>query len=277
MKGVIRNRPIVYSIILAMLTSILWGASAPLVRIMSAKCQDWVTPLLLIAVNVMFFAIAAILLGKVNGIDGFRHIFKIEGITKGILAIMPVAIFFAFTLIANIDSISGASVENPAVFSLMILVELVSSLVQNTIFRGLLTIALLIKHSTTKSERVKSIFKAPAMYLFIIYIPANIINTGSLNFMQLVNTFIVGAGLCAAYLYSKNLMSLVLIQGIWQALGYAINALGLGSDNQLLAPPAAIAYIVILILIVVFSVIFARRAEPFVLDGEMRAANKDNP
>jgi len=194
------------------------------------------------------------------------HVFKARGLAKGALVLIPVIAYFLLEVSLNIGSITDINSENIGALPLVAAMQVTSALMQNALFRGLLVTALFVKLNSTKNERVKSVFRASVLYL-AIYIPMNILNTGSLELMQLVNTFIVSLGFCSAYLYSKSLISLILVQGIWQILGSAIDVFGVDSYVQI-TPLALVILLAILISIVIFAIVFSRRAEPFVFAAD---------
>jgi len=258
----IRNSPVVFSIIFTLLISILWGATTIFLQgLLGYETQ--MPPLIITGIFITFTVVAVVLLGIINRINGFKHVFKVKGFIKGLLVLIPAMAFFAFGLAINASGDANVNVGDIWNFSLTALMEAAAALMANVLFRGLFVTALFIKLSRTKSERVKSVFIASALYL-VIYIPLSILNTGSIEPMQLINTFVVGLGFCAAYMYSKNLMSLVAVQGVWQILGSAFDFFGIGENVQVVPTPLLfIVLAAILISIVVFAVIFSRRAEPF--------------
>ncbi|MCL2170438.1 MAG: hypothetical protein FWB74_10510 [Defluviitaleaceae bacterium] len=235
----IKSSPVFFSIIATFIISAVWLGSMVILQEFGQLAFS--------GAHILFALIAVLLLGKINQLGGFKHTFKIEGIVKSLFALLPVMVFVAFALVST-DGFDFANIEN---FTLTAFFQTTSSLVQNVLFRGLLVTALLIKLSQDEDERVKSIFIASALYL-IIYIPLNIINHGMIGIMQIITTFVVGAGFCSAYLYSKNLLGLVLVQSVWYILASA-------TEGYAQSP----FLIIILAGIVAFAVIFAKRAKPF--------------
>ena len=257
----IKGKPVAFSIISTLILSAFLIGITLFFRGRFEE-HDLIVPMLISTVlNIVFAALAAYLLGVINQVNGFRFVFKTKGLAKGLLVLIPVATFFIFGSIINTDLTSEANIENVWFLPVTAFMQATSALMQNVLFRGLLVTALLIKLSGTEKERVRGVFRASALYL-IIYIPLNILNGSGIGLMQIINTFIVGAGFCAAYLYSKNLMSLVLVQGAWQISDSVIYFLGF-ERHTLFSLPLFIALVAILILIVVFAVRFSKRAEPF--------------
>jgi len=267
----IKNSPIAASTISAFVLSLLYGGSIFFLWSLSEQLGRQTLSLTSSTINVAFTILAVILLGMINQTSGFKHVFKVDGIKKGLLALIPVTMFFLLNLMINTGSITNLHIESIGKFLAIAVMQFTSALVQIVLFRGLLTTALFVKLSSTESERVQNMFKASALYL-IIYIPLNMLDGANIGLMQLINTFVVGVGLCAAYLYSKNLLSIVLVQGLWQALG---SIMGLFSTNTYpqLTLWVLIAWLIILLSIVTFAIKFSKRAEPFLLQGEHNYAS----
>jgi len=257
----IRSNPVFYSILFGLILSFLLGGFTLFFQGLHEQVETFSLSIIFSAVNVVFVVFSAALLGVIIQGNGFKYIFKMRGTVKALIALLPVISFFVFSLLVNANSMIFSDTEGLSVFPIIAVSQITSAFVQNVLFRGLLVTALLAKFSSTKGGRVKSVFIASALYL-IIYVPLNVIS-GGVEFMQIINTFVVGSGFCAAYLYSKNLLGLIAVQGIWMVLGSAITAFG--TENHATFPPIlGIAMLFILVMIVIFAVLFSRRAEPFV-------------
>lgn len=257
----IRNSPVALSIISTFVITALWMASTVFGQ--SQFTGTLAISLVRAIINIAFAMVAVFLLGRINQINGLRHVFNLNRLGSGLFALLPVTAFFLFGLTIATAGISSIATDDISIFPIIAFNQLTSAFMQNVIFRGLLITALFIKLSGTQGERVKSIFKASALYL-VIYILLNILNGNHIEPMQLANTFIVGAGFCAAYMYSKNLLSLILVQSIWQIADSAIETFGVSADPQF-TPLSLIAMLAILISIVVFAIKFSKRAEPFII------------
>jgi len=265
MKEKIQAKPIAYSIIFTIILSLSWGISTSFIQNRLEHLEVQLLSLLISATTVVFATLAIFLLGVINHTCGFKHVFRREGFAKGCFALLPVMAFFVLTFVINSSGSMELKSGNLGLFPFIVLEEMTSAFVQTILFRGLLISALFIGKSSTESERVRSVFKGAALF-WTMYALIGILDSESLPFMQLVNTFIVSAGVCSAYMYSRNLLSLVLVQGAWQALGSVLNLLsvnGYAYAGSQLTPPVAVVYVVILIAIVVFAVVFSRRAERF--------------
>ena len=212
----------------------------------------------------MFTIFAVILFGLINKTNGFKHAFKAEGFSKGLKALIPAIVFFTFALlIFNVGGVLNINAESPWAIPAIILMSVTSALVQVLLFRGLLITALFVKRSSTEKERVQSIFVASLLFL-IIYILFNILSPNPIGLMQLINTFVMSMSFGAAYLYSKNLMSLVLVQGAWQSINAVIGLFTVESNNQI-SLPVLIPFTAILVFVAVFAVKYSKRADPFVI------------
>jgi len=258
----IQNSPIAFSIIFTIILVAFWGAAALFV---TEAFEQFGVQLYLLASsvnNIAFTIIAVILFGLVNKTNGFKHTFKANGFSKGLKALIPAAVFFTFGLLITGGALD-LNAESPWVIPAIILMSVTSALVQVLLFRGLLITALFVKRSSTEKERVQSIIMASLLFL-IIYILFNILSPNPVGLMQLINTFVMSMSFGAAYLYSKNLMSLVLVQGTWLSLDAVIGLFRVEYNNEI-SLPALIPFTAILVFAAVFAVKYSKRAEPFVI------------
>jgi len=257
----IRSKPVLYSILFGLILSFLLGGFTLFFRGLHEQVGTLTLSIIFSVVNVVFAVFVVALLGVIIQDNGFKYVFKIKGTVKALIALLPVISFFIFGLLVNAHLMIFSNTEGLNIFPIIAVSQITSAFVQNVLFRGLLVTALLVKFSNTKGGRVKSVFISSALYLFV-YIPLNVIS-GDVEFMQIINTFVVGAGFCAAYLYSKNLLGIIAIQGVWMVLDSAIASFGI--ENYATFPPfVGIAMLFILVMIVIFAVLYSRRAEPFI-------------
>ena len=266
----IRSRPIGFSIISTLVLSVFLGGAALFIQGQHEQPNTQAT-LMFSAVNIILTVFAIVLLGLINQTNGFKFVFKAKGFGKGLLALLPVAAFFVFNLMINargISDIEGTLIENLGIFSVITFEQMISSFVQNVVLRGLLIVALFIKFSDTERRRVQSILKASLLYL-AFYIPLRIFIDDGVGAMQLVNTFVVNTGFCAAYMYSRNLLSLVFVKGLWLTFESVINSIGTSDYPLFTLPTFAFLAIwaIILISIIIFAIKFSKRAEPFSCSG----------
>lgn len=265
MREKLKAKPITYSIIFTIILSLSWSISTSFMQNRLEHLEVQVLSLLISATTVVFAALAILLLGVINQTCGFKHVFKREGFAKGCFALLPVMAFFVLTLINNSSGAMELKSGNLGLLPFIALEEMTSAFVQTVLFRGLLISALFLAQSNTESERVRSVLKGAALF-WVMYALVGVLDSGSLPVMQLINTFIVSVGMCAAYLYSRNLLSLALVQGTWQSLGSASELLfANGYGERQMVPASAIVYIAILILIAICAIRFSRRAEIFVV------------
>ena len=260
MTAKIRNSPIALSIIFTLMLTVLFIVPALFLQDYFEQLGTLTQWLLSSVINIIVAVIAMILLGIVNETNGFKHVFKTKGLAKGLIVLIPATLLFIF---GYMISLRGAvTADNVHIWTILfaVLSAATSALMQNILFRGLLATALLVKHSGSEKVRVRSVFKAAALF-WVVYILMHAISGNGIGHMQLVNTFIVGSALFAAYLYSRNLMSLVLAQWAWGTLGSVMNLFVVEGYTQV--PLLVIAWVAILALIVVFTVKFSKRAEPF--------------
>lgn len=261
----IKSKPVIFSIILTFLLTILWIAATLL---MQGFGQPGSLTLLIISasVNITLAVLATVLMGMINGINGLKYAFKTKGLKKGLKALIPTVPFVLFGLIISMSSAINTDNVNIAGIPLMAIFAAASAFMQTALFRGLLATALFVRLSGTERERIRSAFSASALFL-IMYVLIHIFSGNHIEAMQLVNTFVMGAAFCAAYLYSRNLMCLILLQGIWQFLSFLIGLFIVESPDTV-SPLALIPLAAILILMIGFAVRSCKRAEPFRLSLE---------
>jgi len=262
----IAKKPVALSIISALVLSAFWIIAQIILSHIFEHPESQTSFFMRAAINIAFAVFAVVFFCIVHRVNGFKHIFTTKGLAIGLLALLPVSAFFLFGLMLNASGMSNADAENIRIFPAIAFIQITSAFIQNVLFRGLLITALFIRFSNTKNERIKSVFKAAALYL-VIYIPLNIFINGGIELMQLINTFIVGAGFCTAYLYSRNILSLIIIQGVWQVLGSAINLFGTNGEPTV-SPLLFIVLVVILISIIVVAIKLSKCAEPFILEEQ---------
>ena len=257
----LQNRPILFSVVFTLVIAIGMGITQMLIRALFVPNSLQLSATLASVAWIVLSIVAVMFLGAINQINGFKFVFSSNGFAKGILACVPLVVFFAFNLIVRIINVESMTFENPGGFTMVALMQAIAAFLQNIVFRGLLITALFVKYSEKENDRVKSILKASALYL-LAYIPLSILNTGGVELMQLVNTFVVGAGMCGAYMYSKNLLSLTLVQGVWHILGVAIDFFGIEESVQ-----ASLLMLAVLlniwVIIIVGAVVFGKRAKVF--------------
>jgi len=250
MVKTLRTRPVFYSVIATLVLSIIFAVGMATFQFAAGVA----------IVNIAIAALAIFMLGVINETNGFRHVLRADGFAKGLVVLIPVAAFFIFGAVVNAIGTTYVGFGDMSTLFSDIFVQITSAFMQNVLFRGLLVTAVLVKYSQTEKGRVKGVFIAAAMYL-IVYIPMNLMG-GSISLMQLINTMVAGVGMCAAYMYSKNLLSLIALQAAWMVADVVIGhiAEGGGAEIPLLA---LIPLLLILVWIVVFAVRFSKRAEVF--------------
>ena len=256
----IRSKPIYYSFILTLLLMVLYAAFAFIVQGLFQQLS-YLKLLVGSMANIVVTILAVLLLGTINHTNGFKLLFKTKGLAKGLYVLIPVVPFILLGVFVNATGRTSTGMENFWAIPLVGFLAMTSAFMQTALFRGLLATALLVKFSSTEKERVKSVFKASAMF-FIIYIMFHVLSGDTVGLVQLVNTFIIGAGFCAAYLYSKNLLCLALFRGAWQMLDSVVDLFVIEGYRQI-SPLLLFIWTVILVSVVVFTIRYSKRAEPF--------------
>jgi len=264
MTSKLQTNSIASSIILTLIVAFLWGFTSPFVRWIAEPHGLLASSTLTSVINIAFALITIALLGVINQTCGFKHVFKTEGFVKGLPAILPIMAFAALKLVFASSNEVYVSSENFRAFPALAFIRLTSVLMETVLFRGLLVTALFIKASRTEGERIRSVFKAAAWF-WVIYTILNVLTTGHLDLMALINTFVMSAGFCAAYMYSKNLMIPAFGYAIWSVFGVWIDSSVVNNYIQP-TPLSVVAVVGVLVFILVFAVRFSLRAEVFCLD-----------
>jgi len=252
----ITENPVKFSVISAFGLALFWRGA---IIFAGEIFEENVSGILSVSViNIFAAAFAMFLLGVANRKNGFKMVFRAKGFVKGLKALFPVAILFTVFLLFGVIPAEYMRFENLEFLPGIIVVIATTIFTQIILAWGLLVTALLYKESGTSRARVRAVFKGTALFL-VLYI----IMQGNVGPVQLVNTFIAGAGMCAAYMYSKNLLNLAMVQITYHVLGSVIDLTAVGDTTQI--PVVLIAPLVgAWVFVIVFAVKFARRAESFV-------------
>ena len=259
----LQKNPIAASIALTLILLVLWVFTSPFVLGLFEPHGLLASSLITSVINIEFVFITIALLGIINRTCGFRHVFKTEGFVKGLPAVLPIMAFAVLRLVFALNGEIYVSSENLRAFPLLAFVGMTSVFMETVLFRGLLVIAIFVSSSRTEGERVRTMFKAAALFL-VIYTLLNVLSTGHLDLMALINTFVISSGFYAAYMYSKNLMVLTFAYAVWSIFGIWID-LFIVNNYIPTTPLNAIAVIGVLCLILTFAVRFSRRADVFCL------------
>ncbi|MCL2189288.1 MAG: hypothetical protein FWC16_13490 [Defluviitaleaceae bacterium] len=261
MKRRIEHSPVAFSIIFTFTLAVVLGIISALVSAVFPQGESDAVYLVMALVNLIIGAAAIFLFGVINGCNSLAHVFNTKGLVKGFNALYPVMGIFVLNLLLTASNVSYISTENIGRLPVVVLMQGASALMQTVLFRGLLITALFIKMSETKNARLRSIFIASALFL-VMYIPMSILNTGGLELMNLMNTFIISAGMCAAYMYGKRLLPLIIVQGTWQVLGGVISVLSV-SEEVGIDPAAGFIFLLFLAIVLVVAIIVGKRADAF--------------
>ena len=210
---------------------------------------------------ITFFII--LLLGLVIGRNGFKFVFNVKGFRRGLFALLPA---YAFILLQLLGLIITAEIT-PLLISelpLRAAVALVGGIFQTVLFRGLLITAIMMSLSVTPQGRVKAVIVSSALFL-IIYIIIMLLDGEGFEsiVMRSITTFGMSIIFCAAYLYSKNLLSLSVVMAVLLLVQNMLLDLVAGMSAQ---EPQGISFLffhVLLIPMLMFSIWISKKAEPF--------------
>ena len=222
--------------------------------------SDWV-------MNVIIRMAASLIgiwvLGAVLKTNGLNFVFSLKGFAKCLLALSPMIIIIFVIPFVLIDEIGRYS-DIVSYFPSIIIIEFARGLQEEVLFRGVLMTAVLVSLSPTwdnKSERIIYALIFAAIF-------------GLLHFTSWLVIFIAFSGgllLCAAYIYTKNLLACVIVHWMSNALTAIIWGLMTGNFDWLQRILALQTFelalmILFCIIQIITAIILIIKAKPFVSD-----------
>jgi membrane protease YdiL (CAAX protease family) len=212
--------------------------------------------------KVVLLVPTALLLGHIVKTNGFKFAFSVKGLAKGMFASLPIIFCVALSIVAfffiteiNRDALSAI----PAT----IVQQTAISFYEEVLIRGLFITAILINIGDKAKGRI--IAMLVSVVIFAIYHMANIL-TGSSVAEAISNTIMtIGPGimLTAVYIYSKNLLSAMIMHTSYN-LGLFLMSLS-NHVNEAAWGILNVFFLLALFLIgPIFAIILIIKAKPFV-------------
>ena len=201
-------------------------------------------------VRFLFSIPCIIVLGKIIQGNGFKFTFAAKGFKKGMLA----HLFFLLAIILHLPLFFIATefnMEFIPVIPAIIVFDLGCGIFEEVLFRGILMTAILIQFGETAKGRICCV-----LFSGIVF---GLVHLFGGNFLTVLFTGILGIGFAAAYVYSKNLLSCIIVHALWSYIAKIPN--GLFVDERLLAASQMIMYIS-LVAILLFAIVLTIKAEP---------------
>ncbi|MCL2343586.1 MAG: CPBP family intramembrane metalloprotease [Firmicutes bacterium] len=270
MKNLAVKKPVLFGIVSALIVWIVFtlvnlllgnAISAPIPRI-------WMDG----ALRIVFGVLSVVLLGYIIKSNGFKFVFSTKGFAKGMFACLPVFLLCIFYIIALLAS-AGINKDFLPKLPARIFQQTVVGFFEESLFRGLLIIAFLIRFGGTGKGRINAALIS-AISFGLIHLSGFLTNGGNISgyIFPALNAMLLGLVFSAVFIYSKNLLSAMIIHSVYDYIA-AIAMAGLfgefvgGKFSQ-------IAVIITLFVVIpVFSIILIIKAKPFD-EGVIAAVNK---
>ena len=202
-----------------------------------------------------FLAIIGILLlGILVKQDGFEYVFSPVNSRKALVASIPIITWILATSIHffNIAELNRAFMPMiPAI----ILFDSMNGIYEEVLFRGLLMAAMLYYFGNTTRGRLAILFFNAAIF-GLIHISDGI--------FAVFITFLIGLGFASIYMYSNNLLVLIVIHALWNIVMKTTNGLILDVHSLTLVQIVNIVqHTSLFVAIPVFAIFIAIKSEPF--------------
>ena len=199
-------------------------------------------------------------MGVILKTNGLKFVFSLKGFAKGLLALSPMIIMIFVTPFVLIDEI-GIYSDIVSYFPSIIITEFARGLQEEVLFRGILMTAVLVSLSPTwdkKSERI--------IYTLIFAAIFGLLHFA--GWIVILISFSGGLLLCAAYIYTKNLLACTIVHWVGNAFGNIIWGLLTGTPDDVQQRISAInsepAIMVLFSMIqIITAIILIIKAKPF--------------
>ena len=205
--------------------------------------------------RLVFTILCIITLGKIIQGNGLKFLFSTKGFIKGLFALSAV---FLWILIPIFYLIVMSEVNSSfiSIIPTIIFFQISSSIFEEALWRGVFMTAILYKWSGTVKGRLISViisaivFALPHSYggMFHVFL-----------------AFILGISFSSAYLYSKNLLSIIFAHALWNIVINLSSGLiiDLHISAELLQIIQTIQKTILFVIIQLFAIIISVKASPF--------------
>ncbi len=206
------------------------------------------------ALRFAFALPAIVLLGIVVRQNGFRYVFSAKGSGRAAFASAAMLVFLLTQAVRlfNISEMNGDAIP---MIPVILIFDTLSAVFEETVWRGLLMTALLMKWGGTAKGRI-----AIVLFCGAVFGLGHISN----GMLAVLLTTLTGMGFCAMHLYSGNLIIPMLMHALWNHLEKIPNVLTLDVHSAAMIFPLRIAQHVLLYAIIpLFAIYIAVKAKPF--------------
>lgn len=255
MKERIIKTPILISVLSSFLVYVLYIIANSLIPSnISISLQIFIDSVF----RIIFSIICIVLLCYILRFDSLSFSFTKNGFSKGMFACLPffLLIFmkilkFFFVLELNIGYVS--------VIPAVVFQQVTTGLFEELWFRGLLMTAMLIKWSGTVKGRIITILISSV--LFALAHIDSFISSG--NIWTLLGPLFLGIGFSAIYVYSKNLLSCMIIHAAYDIAQHLSSGLISSAHNVYYLISNIATNALICAIIPIFAIFLCIKASPF--------------
>lgn len=258
MKKIIQMHPITSSMALVFLCTIsiritepIWAEQSHVQWILGIEAHHFFsgTTRLLLTVP------TAIVLGIVIRKNGFRFSFSPKGSKKAWFASVFTCLFILFQFIHFIN-LSVRDLQIIPFIPTILFFDAANSIFEEVLFRGLFMTAMLLRFGDTVKGRVFCVFLSAVLFGGVHY---------SQGFMGAFSSFFIGFAWGAVYLYSKNLLVLMIVHYLWNIVGKITGAfyMGMWHSELWMQITAGTQSIFLFFVFIPFALYLCVKAEPF--------------
>ena len=254
MKTHIQKRPVLFSIVAAVIIMVLFLLAEVLIQSgLSSSSLMFVDS----GLRIILAVLCLLFLGLIIQGNGFKFAFTTKGLGKGALASV---VFILLALITVVPYITRAYIpQAPAVITQM----LANGLFEESLSRGVLITAMLIKWGGTIKGRI--LIVAFSGVVFGAYHLVNFANYpdigGILLFMSKAAVF--GIGMAAIYAFSRNLLICMILHTLWDIAVKVKNHIALLLNPVLMIRLSNIKTVAFFIVIPLLAIVLCIIAKPF--------------
>jgi len=208
----------------------------------------------LAVLRVIFSIPAIIFMGVVLKENGFKFAFSLKNSKQALFACSAL-ILWMLTPTLHLFNMSGVDEGFFTMILPIIAFQASSGIYEEVLFRGLFMTAILIKYSDTIKRRLLSVIIS-AVVFGLVHVDAGLFNV--------IGTALIGMGLGAVYLYSGNLIVLMIVHALWNILIQISNGLIVSVHNEFFLRVVQFMQPIILFAIIpAFAIFITIKAKPF--------------
>jgi membrane protease YdiL (CAAX protease family) len=252
MKELIRKQPVLCGVAGAIAITALF---VPAQMLIPSGISDVLWLLWDSALRVIYTVPCLILLGWILQSSGFRFAFTTKGFAKGMFACAAIFLFI-LTMALRWCNMLELNMDYAAKVPGVIAQQITTGLFEEAAFRGLFMTAMLIQWSDTAKGRI-----------FVVLISGLVFGVSHFKggLFSVLIASILGIGFSAVYLYSKNLMSCMLLHALYDIPAHLSHLIAESSENTLHHILNNAQTILMYAAIPLFALFLCVKAKPFEL------------